>query len=298
MIGFSLGLAALLVAWFLSTTLKNRQRITSMTGMMVAMAGGMSAGLIAGLAVGALLSSSLGTASLVGMAAGGAAGAALGLPVGLLPVLDGLLSGIMGGLMGAMLGAMLPAGALPPLLLGFMVVFVLTGGLLLLLLRSQLPDLHVPGAPLVRRAAHLVHSFPRPVPTGRPGLRAVLPLGAGLGLAAAVLSFLLQPAPAALPAVREPTPNAAATSPEVVVTLNGHTFSPNPVRLQAGMAVRLTLVNHGRGDEALALPDFAPAAAVLRAQAGGRGTIVVTPPAPGRYEVGREAHAGLTFIVH
>lgn len=91
---------------FLFKTVKHRNRITSMTGMMISMALGMNTGLTIGIILGINYSSNIFTSTVLGMLIGIIAGVLPGLTISMLAVLDGLLSGAMGGMMGAMLGAM------------------------------------------------------------------------------------------------------------------------------------------------------------------------------------------------
>lgn len=108
MVAIMLGLTGMVTSALLVGVWRLRLRLSTMTGMMVAMTGGMVTGLIVGTGAAPIVDNELWPATLIGVAAGSGAGLLLGGPVGLMAVLDGALAGLMGGMMGAMLGVMGP----------------------------------------------------------------------------------------------------------------------------------------------------------------------------------------------
>ncbi len=86
---------------------KNRNRLSSMSCMMIAMALGMMVGLLAGTILGISFKGNLFLATVYGASIGIIFGGVSGGLVSIIAFLDGILAGLMGGMMGAMLGEML-----------------------------------------------------------------------------------------------------------------------------------------------------------------------------------------------
>ncbi|CAM4527853.1 cupredoxin domain-containing protein [Paenibacillus xylanexedens] len=107
-----LTLLSILMIVFLSgyivlNTNKRQERVTGMTGMMIAMSIGMMSSLALGFQLGIVFDHDLSVPSIIAILFGLGIGYFAGKPVSVLASLDGMLAGIMGGMMGAMLGSML-----------------------------------------------------------------------------------------------------------------------------------------------------------------------------------------------
>src|SRR5699024_208930 len=99
----------LLSIFIIYKTIYYRNKISSMTGMMIAMTLGMSRCIPVVVILGILISDNFFSATVFGMLAGMFVAFLAGLAISLVATLDGLLSGLMGGMMVAMLGEMITA---------------------------------------------------------------------------------------------------------------------------------------------------------------------------------------------
>jgi len=110
--GFHLYVLILIGAITLITillVLRQKNHISSMSGMIVSMFLGMNVGLTAGITFGTAFQGDLFLSSVWGMGFGILAGCLCGACFGLLSAVEGIMSGLMGGMMGAMLGEMIAA---------------------------------------------------------------------------------------------------------------------------------------------------------------------------------------------
>jgi uncharacterized cupredoxin-like copper-binding protein len=104
---FVLGTIGLIIIASIILMFYFKNRLTGMTGMVLAMVTGMNVGLSAGVFFGFLFQGNLYFSTIVAMLIGILAGTACGIVVGILPALEGFMAGLMGGMMGAMLGEMI-----------------------------------------------------------------------------------------------------------------------------------------------------------------------------------------------
>ncbi|WP_052111103.1 hypothetical protein [Pontibacillus yanchengensis] len=89
------------------TTLRYKEEISIMTGMVISMTIGMLIGITAGTIVALHLHNDMFLSTFIGMGIGIIVGVVAGIPIHMVAVMDGMVSGAMGGMMGAMLGAMI-----------------------------------------------------------------------------------------------------------------------------------------------------------------------------------------------
>ncbi|KXG42923.1 hypothetical protein TEPIDINF_000175 [Tepidibacillus infernus] len=118
---------------------RKREKITCMTGMMIAMTLGMMVGILSGTLIGILYAGNLFFSTLIAMAIGGAVGLITGAPVTLMAMMDGLLSGLMGGMMGAMLGDMISTSKPDTMMKILLVLFI---GIILILFYMMIDELN------------------------------------------------------------------------------------------------------------------------------------------------------------
>jgi hypothetical protein len=97
----------IIAAYVIFDVYQRRNKITCMTGMMIAMTIGMMVSICLGVLLGIYFDHDLTKSTIIAVVTGMIAGYAAGKPVSLMAALDGMLAGIMGGMMGAMLGVML-----------------------------------------------------------------------------------------------------------------------------------------------------------------------------------------------
>jgi Cupredoxin-like domain len=107
MIFISIGLVLILTVSTFLYVMQNKEKLSAMAGMMVAMTIGMMSSTTLGLLVGILLKHDLTTSTMVAVSFGLVAGFIAGIPISLMAAMDGMMAGIMGGMMGPMLGVML-----------------------------------------------------------------------------------------------------------------------------------------------------------------------------------------------
>lgn len=115
----SIVLVVLLTSYCIYYTYRQREQLTCMAGMMIAMTTGMMSSITLGTVLGILLNRDLTLSIIIAVIIGMISGYAAGKPITLMAAMDGLMAGVMGGMMGGMLGVMLL-----PHSSNFMVVFV------------------------------------------------------------------------------------------------------------------------------------------------------------------------------
>jgi hypothetical protein len=101
----SIIIIAVLIFYCMVITYRNREKLTCMVGMMIAMTVGMMASVTIGTILG-ILQQDFVSSVIVSVLFGMLVGYWTGKPISLMASIDGMLAGIMGGMMGAMLGAM------------------------------------------------------------------------------------------------------------------------------------------------------------------------------------------------
>ncbi|ARU60276.1 hypothetical protein CBW65_03755 [Tumebacillus avium] len=89
----------------------SKQKISPMTGMILAMTAAMLSSFCLGVLLAAVWQFDLAVATMLSISFGLLIGILAGQPISPFAKLDGLIAGIMGGAMGPMLGAMLPAAS-------------------------------------------------------------------------------------------------------------------------------------------------------------------------------------------
>lgn len=115
-----LGLSGIIVL----NTYKRKERITGMSGMMIAMSIGMMSSIALGFQLGIVFDHDLAIPSIIAILFGLGVGYLTGKPISVLASLDGMLAGIMGGMMGAMLGSMLGFTYIMVLFIDIVFIFI------------------------------------------------------------------------------------------------------------------------------------------------------------------------------
>ncbi|MGD0031243.1 cupredoxin domain-containing protein [Paenibacillus illinoisensis] len=105
-------------------TYKRKERITGMSGMMIAMSIGMMSSIALGFQLGIVFDHDLAIPSIIAILFGLGVGYLTGKPISVLASLDGMLAGIMGGMMGAMLGSMLGFTYIMVLFIDIVFIFI------------------------------------------------------------------------------------------------------------------------------------------------------------------------------
>lgn len=121
-------------------TFLQRERISCMVGMMIAMGNGMMTGLAAGTIIGAVYGDNLLLSIFWGVLCGVTAGFLPGMFISLMAVLDGMLAGLMGGMMGAMLVDMVAPNQREVLVKLTLLIFT---GMMLILLRMMHQEISI-----------------------------------------------------------------------------------------------------------------------------------------------------------
>jgi uncharacterized membrane protein (DUF441 family) len=120
LLSVSITLIAMLTSFVIYYTFRNKQRLTCMAGMMIAMTNAMMASIAVGTILGTLIQNKdLTIPTIVSVSIGMIVGYMTGRPISLMASIDGLTAGIMGGMMGSMLGVMLQ-----PKSTDFMIYFI------------------------------------------------------------------------------------------------------------------------------------------------------------------------------
>ncbi|MEW4428188.1 cupredoxin domain-containing protein [Paenibacillus pabuli] len=115
-----LGLSGIIVL----NTYRRKERITGMSGMMIAMSIGMMSSIALGFQLGIVFDHDLAIPSIIAILFGLGVGYLTGKPISVLASLDGMLAGIMGGMMGAMLGSMLGFTYIMVLFIDIVFIFI------------------------------------------------------------------------------------------------------------------------------------------------------------------------------
>lgn len=115
---------------------KNKEKLTCMSGMMIAMAVAMMTGLLSGYLIG-ILTGDMFLSGGVSIIIGFFIGFLTGQPIGIMAILDGALSGLMSGAMGAMLGVMVMSEN-PFIMLGILLgLYIIICGLVILFIKVE-----------------------------------------------------------------------------------------------------------------------------------------------------------------
>jgi hypothetical protein len=122
----SITLIVLLTSYVIYYTYRNKQRLTCMAGMMIAMTNSMMGSIAIGAILGTLIQDKdLTIPTIASVSIGMIVGYLTGRPISLMASIDGLTAGIMGGMMGSMLGVMLQPKSTDVMIYFIIVVFVL-----------------------------------------------------------------------------------------------------------------------------------------------------------------------------
>lgn len=128
----SITLIVLLASYVSYYTFRNKQRLTCMAGMMIAMTNSMMVSISLGAILGTFIQNKdLTIPTIASVSIGMIVGYLTGRPVSLMASIDGLTAGIMGGMMGSMLGVMLQPKSIDVMIYFIDVVFVLVMVLLI-----------------------------------------------------------------------------------------------------------------------------------------------------------------------
>jgi hypothetical protein len=122
----SIALIVLLTSYVVYYTYRNKQTLTCMAGMMIAMTNSMMVSISLGAILGTFIQDKdLTIPTVTSVSIGMIVGYITGRPVSLMASIDGLTAGIMGGMMGSMLGVMLQPKSIDVMIYFIDVVFVL-----------------------------------------------------------------------------------------------------------------------------------------------------------------------------
>jgi len=122
----SIALIVLLTTYVIYFTYQRRERLTCMTGMMIAMTTSMMVSISLGAILGTFIENKdLTIPTIASVLIGMVTGYATGRPVSPMAALDGLTAGIMGGMMGSMLGVMLQPTSIDLMIYFIDIIFVL-----------------------------------------------------------------------------------------------------------------------------------------------------------------------------
>lgn len=134
----SISLIVLLTSYVIYYTFRNRKRLTSMAGMMVAMTNAMMVSISLGAILGTLIQDKdLTIPTIASVLIGMIVGYITGRSVSLMASIDGLTAGIMGGMMGSMLGVMLQPNSIDVMIYFIDILFVAVMVLLIRLIDEE-----------------------------------------------------------------------------------------------------------------------------------------------------------------
>lgn len=134
----SISLIVLLTSYVIYYTFRNRQKLTCMAGMMIAMTNSMMASIALGAILGTFIQDKdLTIPTIASVSTGMVVGYLTGRPVSLMASIDGLTAGIMGGMMGSMLGVMLQPKSIDVMIYFIDVVFVVVIVLLISMIDEE-----------------------------------------------------------------------------------------------------------------------------------------------------------------
>jgi hypothetical protein len=135
----SMALIVLLSCYVTYYTIRNKQKLTCMAGMMVAMTNSMMVSISLGAILGTFSANKdLALPMIVSVSIGMIIGYLTGRPVSLMAAIDGLTAGIMGGMMGSMLGVMLHTKTIDFIIYFVDVIFVLVMVLLIRMIDEEI----------------------------------------------------------------------------------------------------------------------------------------------------------------
>ncbi|MGF6949012.1 putative membrane protein YfcA [Neobacillus sp. B4I6] len=134
----SIILIVLLTTYVIYFTYQRRERLTCMTGMMIAMTNSMMVSISLGAILGTFIENKdLTIPTIASVLIGMVTGYATGRPVSPMAALDGLTAGIMGGMMGSMLGVMLQSSSINLMIYFIDIIFALVMVFLLRLIDEE-----------------------------------------------------------------------------------------------------------------------------------------------------------------
>ncbi|MEK8130567.1 cupredoxin domain-containing protein [Paenibacillus filicis] len=122
----SMGLVMLLTGYSVFYTYKQKEKLSCMAGMMIAMTVGMMSSLALGVLLGVALNHDLTLSTILSILFGMGVGYLTGKPVSLMAALDGMMAGVMGGMMGAMLGVMLVVSDVMVIFVDVIFIFIMS----------------------------------------------------------------------------------------------------------------------------------------------------------------------------
>jgi uncharacterized membrane protein (DUF441 family)/plastocyanin len=134
----SIALIILLTSYVIYNTYRNKQGLTCMAGMMIAMTNSMMASISLGAILGTFIQNKdLTFPTIASVSIGMIVGYITGRPISLMASIDGLTAGIMGGMMGSMLGVMLQPKSIDVMIYFIDIVFVAIMVLLICLIDEE-----------------------------------------------------------------------------------------------------------------------------------------------------------------
>jgi uncharacterized membrane protein (DUF441 family) len=138
LLSISISLILLMTTYVIYYTYRNKQRLTCMAGMMIAMTNAMMTGIALGVILGTFIQDKdLTIPTIASVSIGMIVGYITGRPVSLMASIDGLTAGIMGGMMGSMLGVMLQPKSIDLMIYFIDAVFVFIMVLLIRLIDEE-----------------------------------------------------------------------------------------------------------------------------------------------------------------
>lgn len=139
LIYISIALIVLLSSYVIYYTIQNKQKLTCMAGMMVAMTNSMMVSISLGTILGTFpANKDLALPMIASVSIGMIVGYLTGRPVSLMSAIDGLTAGIMGGMMGSMLGVMLQTQTMDLIIYFVVVIYVLVMILLIKMIDEEI----------------------------------------------------------------------------------------------------------------------------------------------------------------
>jgi hypothetical protein len=134
----SITMIVLLASYIIYYTFRNKQRLTCMAGMMIAMTNSMMVSISLGAILGTFIQDKdLTIPTIASVSIGMVVGYLTGRPISLMASIDGLTAGVMGGMMGSMLGVMLQPKSIDILVYFIDIVFVLVIVLLISMIDEE-----------------------------------------------------------------------------------------------------------------------------------------------------------------
>lgn len=270
-------------------TNKHKEKLTCMTGMMIAMTSGMMSSLVIGTIVGTMLNGELLSPTMIGVIAGMGIGYFTGRPVTLMAALDGMMAGVMGGMMGAMLGVMVIYQSPHNTILFMAVIFLVIMMVLIKLIREEAGlEGNKPKSPTKSNTHQKAASFP--------SQKIFIGLLAFIVILASYMMFgtdFMNMKNAASISSASESANTPGTKniveaiqkdgyQEVNIDVGRYGYSPEEFRLKAGVPAKLHFQKDYKGGclSALVMPDFN----IKQSLKVGSTTVEITPDKPGKYQ--------------